>query len=204
MDTAKRESDYKRALELGYIFALLIIILLSFCFKRFEVSVKTQNRITIDEKFLVEDIPITRQGIPRKRPQRPQIIIPVSEDVVPEDELIEDIDILPFNSKIGRPGEKGGEGVTAEVLPRPIAEVFPAFPKAALESGAEGTVSLHLLIDEMGHVAEVVLLENTTGNLHCVTAAKRAAKRNKFIPAQKSGKNVAMWIVKNYVFKAPK
>lgn len=204
MDTVQRESSYKRTLELGYIFALIFIILLAYFSKRYENTAPLPKRIVISENFLVEDIPITKQGIPRKRPPRPQAIIPVTEEVVPEDEIIEDLDILSVNSSEGRSGFSSGEGFSVEILPRPLAEVFPEFPKEAIEAGSDGVVLLHLLINETGSVSEIVVLENTTGSVLCAVAAKNAARRNKFIPAQKSGKNVAMWIEKSYVFKAPK
>lgn len=204
LDTIQRESQYKKTLELGYIIALLLVIILLHLSKRYEVTIPLITHHVNQDHFIVEEIPSTRQGMPTRRPARPEVIIPVTEDVLPEDETIELRDLSNFTQPGGYPGAASGESTTPDVLPRPIAEVFPEFPREALKAGAEGKVLLHLLVSESGSVSEIVVLENTTGNTECVVAAKKAAKRNKFIPAQKSGKNVSMWIEKSYIFKAPK
>jgi len=204
LDTVQRESQYQKTLELGYIIALLLVIILVHISKRYEVTVPPVPHRVVPDHFIVEEIPSTRQGIPTRRPARPEVIIPVTEDVLPEDEKIELSDLSNFARPGGYPGAASNESSSPDVLPRPIAEVFPEFPREALKAGAEGKVLLHLLVTEFGSVSEITVLENTTGNTECVVAAKKAAKRNKFIPAQKSGKNVAMWIEKSYIFKAPK
>jgi len=196
--------NYRKRIELGFIFSLILIILIFLFSKHYKVVPPTNTRMAIISDFVVEDIPVTRQGIPRQRPQRPEIIIPVEDEVIPEDEVIEDFDFSVFEGKDGPPGLPGGEGFIVEVLPRPIAEVFPEYPKEDLKNKIEGVVTLRLFIDNRGFVKDVIVMENTTGSQRCARAAKEAAYKNRFIPARSNNNNVPIWISKRYTFSAPK
>lgn len=204
MPSQKNDKNYQTRLELGFIISLLIVILLFVLSKRYNVSYESMGLPKIAFDFLVENVPETRQGIPRKRPKRPDVIIPVEDEVVPEDETIEDFEFSLFDGPEGPPQYPEGEGFSAEILPRPIAEVIPEFPKEDLKNKVEGVVSLHIYVNSKGKVEKVIILENTTGSTRCADAAKKAAFKNRFIPAKMKQKSIGMWIIKKYTFSVPK
>ncbi len=196
-----KELDYRKRMELGYILTLIIIILIFMFNKRFEVPASRPQYVDLTQNFQVETIPATRQGRPQQRPERPEVIIPMDDAVPIEDEVIEAFD---FSDVIGEgTGVQVGEELAIEILPRPIAEVFPEYPEEDLKNRVQGIVTLQLFINEKGIVEEVVLLENTTGSERCVAAAKKAALKNRFAPARQKGKPIALWIKKSYTFSTP-
>lgn len=196
--------NYKKNMERAFIVALSICILFFIISKRNKTQSPRKHNPSIISEFIVENIPVTRQGVPRKKPERPQVIIPVSDDVIPEDEIIEEADLIFQQGKEGPTGLPTGEGFSVEALPRPIAEVFPEYPIEDLENRVEGTVTLHLHVSASGIVKKVIVLKNSTGSPRCAAAAKTAAQKSRFIPAKQNGKNISMWITKKYTFSAPK
>lgn len=196
-----QDLKYHKRMELGYILTLIIVITIFVLNKRFDTPVSRPKFVDLTQNFQVETIPATRQGKPQQRPSRPEVIIPVDDSVPIEDEIIEDFD---FSNRMGDgTGGSVGEELVIEILPRPIAEVFPEYPEEDLKNQVQGIVVLQLYISEKGIVEEVVLLENTTGSERCVTAAKKAAFKNRFSPARQKGRAIALWIKKTYTFSTP-
>jgi len=193
--------NYRRNIEKGFIFSLLITISIFVLSKRFSIEYSKGTKKFVPTIY-VENIPKTYLGTPRKkRPKRPAIPIPVESESIPEDAVIEPTD-LNFALDFGEAPTLGG--AEPDVLPRPIAEVFPEYPEEDLNKGIEGIVKLYLHVDTNGKVIETVVLQNTTGSTRCADAASRAALRSRFIPAQKDNKAVAAWISKIYTFSASK
>ena len=147
----------------------------------------------------VEDIPITRQGTPRKPPPRPVVPIPSEDDLIPDDVTIEDTELTYESFSLS-----SGSGVPLGQInifqPRPIFEVIPEYSEDLQKKGIEGAVKLHLHIDRTGRVINVVVLENTTGSSVCANAAKEAALKGRYIPAKKDGKPTDLWISRTYTF----
>jgi len=152
--------------------------------------------------LLLEDIPVTRQGVPRPKPVRPAIPIPSEEESLPEDETIEPTDLDQYFNLPPLPEGVGGSA--AIIPPRPIAEVFPEFPERELKKGVRGVVELALKVDERGVVVDVYVIRNTTGSKTCEQAAVQAAYKTRFIPARRGSEHIVVWINKIYKFSAEK
>jgi periplasmic protein TonB len=72
--------------------------------------------------------------------------------------------------------------------PRPIKLSKPRYPRAAFESGLEGTVVVEITIDSRGRVAKARVKESATG---LDEAALKCVAKWRFRPAIKAGKPVA-------------
>lgn len=83
-------------------------------------------------------------------------------------------------------------------MPVVISEVRPDYPKEAKDQQLEGVVSLDVLIDELGLVRSVQVLE---GAIVFRNAALESMKRFKFKPAKVDGKPVAVRIRYSLNFK---
>jgi TonB family protein len=73
----------------------------------------------------------------------------------------------------------------------------PEYPMAARREGAQGTVTVRVIIDESGNVAEVI---SVTGHPALVQAAASAARRSKFKPTVILGQPVRVAGVITYNF----
>jgi len=189
---------YQINLEKASILALILVILLFLLFPRIKISetIKTEG---IGSSITVEDIPITRQGTPRKPPPRPVVPIPSEDDLIPDDVTIADTDLI-FEQFSLHQGLGTTIGEINIIQPRPIFEVIPEYPEDLQKKGIEGLVKLHLHIDKSGHVIEVLILENTTDNIASADAAKNAALKGRYIPAKKNNKPTDLWITRIYTF----
>ncbi|UCE05838.1 MAG: energy transducer TonB [bacterium] len=190
--------QYQVILEKSTILALVLVIILFVLFPKIRVGkpIKVEGIGTV---LTVEDIPITRQGTPRKPPPRPVVPIPSEDDLIPDDVTIEDTELTYESFSLS-----SGSGVPLGQInifqPRPIFEVIPEYSEDLQKKGIEGVVKLHLHIDRTGRVINVVVLENTTGSSVCANAAKEAAMKGRYIPAKKDGKPTDLWISRTYTF----
>jgi len=189
---------YQRVLEKSTIIALILVILIFLIFPRIKVEKSIKMR-PLGTALNLEEIPVTRQGLARKPPQRPVVPIPSEDDVIPDEVTIEDTDL-----NLDSFGSSSGSGSILEPInifqPRPIFEVIPEYPEELQKKGIEGIVKLHLHIDPTGRVIDVITLENTTNNLVCVNAAKDAALKGRYVPAKKDDKPTDIWIMRTYTF----
>jgi TonB family protein len=190
--------QYQIILEKSTALALVLVIILFVLFPKIKVG-KTIMVEGIGTVLTVEDIPITRQGTPRKPPPRPVVPIPSEDDLIPDDVTIEDTELTYESFSLS-----SGSGVPLGQInifqPRPIFEVIPEYSEDLQKKGIEGAVKLHLHIDRTGRVINVVVLENTTGSSVCANAAKEAALKGRYIPAKKDGKPTDLWISRTYTF----
>jgi protein TonB len=76
----------------------------------------------------------------------------------------------------------------------------PAYPPAARNSGAQGKVTVEVLIDEQGKVVEA---RAVSGHAFLLQAAVQAARQARFTPALLSGQPVKVKGMINYVFTLP-
>ncbi len=190
--------QYQVVLEKSTILALILVIILFVLFPKIKVGklIKVEG---IGTALTVEDIPITRQGTPRKPPPRPVVPIPSEDDLIPDDVTIEDTELTYENFSLSS-GSGAPLGQINIFQPRPIFEVIPEYSEDLQKKGIEGIIKLHLHIDGTGQVINVVVLENTTGSSVCANAAKEAALKGRYIPAKKDGKPTDLWITRTYTF----
>lgn len=190
--------QYQIILEKSTILALILVIILFILFPRIKVGKRIKNE-GYGTALTVEDIPITRQGTPRKPPPRPVVPIPSEDDLIPEDVTIEDTE-LTFENFSSLQGSSTSLGLITIFQPRPIFEVIPEYSEELQKKGIEGVVKLHLHIDKSGQVINIVVLENTTGSTICANSAKQAAMKGRYIPAKKNGNPTDLWISRTYTF----
>ncbi|MBC7188333.1 MAG: TonB family protein [Calditrichaeota bacterium] len=191
------KAGYRVRLERAAVVTLLILIV---CFQlspRFKVKPRPVALVPLQVQ--VEEVPVTRQPGAVAPPPRPAVPVPVDDPALPLDETIEltDISFQAASSLMAGAPESGASFVSP---PRPIAEVFPEYPKAARQKGAQGVVKVSLLVRADGSVAEAVVILNTTGSEECARAALRAARATRFIPGKEHGVPVAAWTTREYGF----
>jgi TonB family protein len=77
---------------------------------------------------------------------------------------------------------------------------LPVYPKIAISSGWEGTVTLGLLISESGRVEKTKVI-NSSGHSELDYAAADALRLCHFIPGTQDGKPVESWLKMQWVWK---
>lgn len=191
------KESYPFILKKSMIIVLSFFILLFHLSKRWDIP-HSVPRIREETVYItVEDVPVTKQGLRRKRPLRPVVPIPVEEPAVPEDLTIEPTEL---NFADSLPGLPGGEGSFSVIPPRPVADVFPDYPDSEKKKGVKGKLELSLLVNKTGKVQFVSVVKNTTNSKVCEKSAVAAAYQTRFIPAKKDQQAVAVWIKKTYTF----
>ncbi|HEX5760047.1 MAG TPA: energy transducer TonB, partial [Thermoanaerobaculia bacterium] len=83
----------------------------------------------------------------------------------------------------------GGPGVVA---PQRVSDLRAVYPRAAERFGKQASVSVRVLVDENGRVAQAERLGTKVG-FGFDEAALEAARRVTFRPATKEGVRVKMW-----------
>ncbi len=89
--------------------------------------------------------------------------------------------------------------IPREKEPVPTDVVMPEYPEIAKKAGIEGTVLLHLSIDENGKVVKAYVARSVETSLD--QAALEAAKKTTFYPALQRDKPVAVWVAYRVHFK---
>jgi TonB family protein len=84
--------------------------------------------------------------------------------------------------------------------PRLTTDEPARYPVRARMAGAKGTVTLSLLIDHQGRVAEATVARSA-GNDLLDNSAILAAKKSVYSPAMKDGARVRVWISRDYTFQ---
>ena len=75
----------------------------------------------------------------------------------------------------------------------------PHYPKADLDAGHEGTVTLGFLVDETGAVADSKVTRSS-GYASMDESARAAIAKCSFLPARQDGRPVATWAMVQYVW----
>ncbi|MFQ5706443.1 MAG: TonB family protein [bacterium] len=198
----KIKADLKQAYATNLKKSLILVLLLFIALVNIspKIPVKTENVNAPHVVLTIEDIPITRQAFRRPPPPKPQIPVPSEDESIPEDETIVETTLKYTNVFDNLPeGTIGPVGLKI-TPPRPIAWVFPEYPKDMKKKGIRGEVKLSIHITEKGNVSEVVVLENTTGSKACADAAVSAAYGSRFSPAREGNKPINFWITQPYRF----
>jgi len=188
---------YQRTLEQSLIVTLLSVIAFFLICPAPKPKMREQRQAI--SGFIVEDVPVTRQGVRLRPPAKPALPIPVDDPAMAEDETIEQT-LLNFDA-----GSTWGEGTFAAsnipiLPPRPLVQVMPEFPPEEKKRGVSGTVVLRIEVNEVGAVTAVVVAENTTNSKLCEQAAIEAAKNCRYQPARQGQKAVTAWTTCSYGF----
>lgn len=199
---------YKRTIELGTIFALVLIIAFFMGFKRFEAGKVEQKKVDI--KIDVKEIPKTEQIKRPPPPARPAIPVESEDEDIPDDATIDetDLDLTELPPPPPPPEEEDGSAsmfVAYDEAPEPIGG-FGAihknlkYPEIARKAGVEGKVLVHIRVDKKGNVIATKVLISL-GNNGCDEAAIAAIKKVKWKPAYQRDKPVTVWVAIPVVFK---
>jgi len=94
---------------------------------------------------------------------------------------------------------KPGDFVAYSISPSPLNVLRPVYPSICRTMGAEGKVTLHVLVDKGGQVAKVRVLKSS-GNEALDEAAMEALRASTFSPALQGDKPVAVWLSYPVVF----
>jgi TonB family protein len=93
-----------------------------------------------------------------------------------------------------------GVGAAGDVPPKLLSTAIPEYPKAAYETGREGTVVLELLIDAEGRVIDARVTKSIA---KFDRAALACVSQWRFIPAQRRGRPVPAKATALVIFKRP-
>jgi TonB family protein len=198
----KEKASVQIRLERGLIFSLLLMITVFFTSQRIPLSKKKAYRLSALTTVAMDIVTQTNQGGLKRPPNLPQVPIPVEDEYLPEDETIEFTDLDVFEDIPLFDGDgTGGSSLVGVGRPRPIREVIPEYPKSERSRGFAGEVILDILVNAMGKVDSVRVVNNTTRSLRLAQAAVDAALRSQYMPAKRDGRPVPIWIQRPYRFE---
>ena len=204
----KFKLSYRKMIELSLVISLFVLLVVFQAFKRFEgkVELPQEKQVVIQ----VDEIPITQQIDRPPPPARPSVPIPTEDEDVPEDLTIEETDINFDEAPPPPPPPPSEEDETPIFVPYDSPPEpsggFAAiqrnlvYPEIARRAGVEGTVIIHVLIDEKGNVVKTRVLKSL-GNNGCDEAAIAAIKKTKWKPAMQRDKPVKVWVSIPVIFK---
>jgi TonB family protein len=92
------------------------------------------------------------------------------------------------------------EFILVESMPEMVYEEVPEYPRLARYAGMEATVWIKSLINKEGEVEKAVISKPSGSKAGFDKAALEAGYKNKFTPAIKDGKPVAVWITYKVAF----
>lgn len=205
---ADLRSYYTVLLELGLLLALVIFIVAV----RVEIRSEAPEEIQLSEQEIVEmeEIVQTRQMETPPPPPRPPV--PVE---VPNDEIIEDIDInidadLALDGPLNLPpppppaDEEEDFFTVVENMPELIGGLAGlqrniTYPEMARKAGIEGRVFLQFIVNERGEVENPRVIRGIGGG--CDEEALKAIKKAKFKPGLQRGRPVRVQYNLPVVFK---
>jgi protein TonB len=91
-----------------------------------------------------------------------------------------------------------GRGVVPPAL---VTMARPSYPPLAKRQRIEGDVSVEVLVDENGNVAQARIVKRVAQNVGLNEAAEAAARTARFKPATKDGVRVRMWFTLTFPFR---
>jgi TonB family protein len=127
----------------------------------------------------------------------------------PEIAAIEALGVKPVAVEVLPPPPQPRKSVVAgsivdldevDSLPVATSRTAPTYPRLALRLRREGRVTLRLLVDENGVVADATPLESSSG-VDFESAAVDAARQWRYRPARKDGVPVKVWITEVVEFR---
>ena len=180
---------YRKVMEVSLIFALLIVILTFYAFKKFEVGVKLPE--SVDIKIEVVEIPPTEQITRPPPPSRPMIPIEAEDDELLDDVTIEETEVV-FEARDDTPPPPPDDDEVFEFFavsekPVLIKKAVPRYPDLARKAQIEGKVVVTVTIDKKGNVESAKIFKSVP---MLDEAAQAAALQCKFKPAKQRDKFV--------------
>lgn len=138
------------------------------------------------------DVPVTRA--PATPPRQPALAAPVDSTPMPvfatEAVVTAPVDVAPVIDDSPAIAPIGASAPLQGVQLRYLSAPAPSYPREALLAGAQGTVTLRVLVDVDGSPLEVSV-EHSSGNRSLDTAARnQVLRRWKFQPATDGGRPV--------------
>ena len=198
---------FRKIQEVGLILALILILLLFFGFRQFNID---SEKFEVEVKeFQVEEVPPTEQIKRPPPPPRPSVPVASEDEDVPEDLTIDeteiDFDDIPPPPEAPPEDESSSVFVAFDEAPQPIGG-FAAiqrklkYPDIARKAGIEGRVIVNVLVGVDGGVVDTRILKSL-GHAGCDEAAIKAIKAVKWKPARQRDRAVQVWVGIPVIFK---
>jgi protein TonB len=186
---ADLRQKYAKVLEVSVIFALLIMIITFYAFKKFELGIQLPE--SPDIKIEILEIPPTQQIQRPPPPARPMIPIETEDDDLLDDVTIEETDIV-FDATDEAPPPPPEEDEVYEFFavsekPVIIKKAVPKYPDLARKAQIEGKVVVTVTIDKKGNVEKASVFKSIP---MLDDSAVAAAMQCKFKPAKQRDKFV--------------
>ncbi|GAB4330984.1 MAG: hypothetical protein Kow0037_07270 [Calditrichia bacterium] len=186
---------WKRILRISVILVNSLFILLFYLYPKFE-KYSTLQRQKIDIQIFIEDIPLTNQEFRLEKREAPDATrdLPVAFSDEPE---------LPDSLKLFVVAKRNSSGSPAAFQKHVITKakiIYEQYPELQ-KTKCNGRIRLLLLVEINGKVAEIEVVENSTGSVECLEVAKRACLNSRWLPAIQAGKPIPSWVEKTYLFK---
>ena len=190
---------YRKTFELSFVFSLAICILLFLGWRRIVPKTKTIEHE--DLVFQIENIPKTEQSRPKPAPARPSVPIASEDEEIPEEVTIEFTNLVFDDEPLPVPPPPDDENVIMFVPfdepPTPVGGLAAIrrhlkYPQIGRLAGIQGTVVLHLKIDEDGQVQDIRVIKKL-GSGDFVEAASNAVRAVKWNPAKQRERPVTVW-----------
>ena len=215
IERKKPNADLRRFYGVLYQLGLIIALVIFIAAVRFEFRSAPPEEIVLNEQEIVEmeEIIQTRQMETPPPPPRPPV--PVE---VPNDEIIEDIDINidadlaldgPLNLPPPPPPAEEEEDffTVVENMPELIGGLAGlqssiTYPEMARKAGIEGRVFLQFIVNERGEVENPRVIRGIGGG--CDEEALKAIQKAKFKPGLQRGRPVRVQYNLPVVFKLEK
>jgi len=212
IERKKPNADLRRFYGVLYQLGLIIALVIFIAAVRFEFRSAPPEEIVLNEQEIVEmeEIIQTRQMETPPPPPRPPV--PVE---VPNDEIIEDIDINidadlaldgPLNLPPPPPPAEEEEDffTVVENMPELIGGLAGlqssiTYPEMARKAGIEGRVFLQFIVNERGEVENPRVIRGIGGG--CDEEALKAIQKAKFKPGLQRGRPVRVQYNLPVVFK---
>jgi protein TonB len=211
----QRRSEYTIYLELGFIIALSLMIVM------FKVELRSGTDFKIEaiqqETVMTEEIIQTKQEVKAPPPPKPIVPVVVSNDAVIADnmefDLSTELDLdAALELPLGPPPAQDKKEDSAEPEVFVVVERMPeliggtnavqqyiVYPEIARLAGIEGRVFVEFVIDEQGNVVNPRVVRGIGGG--CDEAALAAVKKIKFKPGMQRGKPVRVRYTLPVTFK---
>lgn len=207
--------NYQIHLEIGFIIALVILIILFNV--KFQPKAKFKYTQAKQETVKMENVVQTHQQNTPPPPPAPQTPVAVPNDAVINDAPIQLNAELDINGPISLPQKPPAPPkkdttedsnstvfVIVQRMPKLIGGIAKLqskvrYPKLAKEAGIEGKVYVKFIINEKGQVVNPRIIRGIGGG--CDDAALKAVKTAKFTPGLQRGKPVKVWYTIPIVFK---
>ena len=166
------------------------------------------------EKIQMEHVELTDQTKKPPPPQKPQVPVPVADDALIEDELLDFDTELELGDQFdlgdppatgdGEPDDESSTVVIAEIQPRikgGIKALYDKlkYPAVAREVGIQGRVVIQFVVNKKGEIVDPVVVRDPGGGL--AEEALRALKEIEFYPGLQRGRPVNARFALPVVFK---